>query len=195
MARIEPLHRDELPQFGPMFEMIEQSMGFVPSSLPTMAKAPGLMEAFTGLVGTITRMGEIDAALGQMVANVASHAAGCRYCEAHTAIHASRLGVDDEKIAKVWEFETSELFTDAERAALRVARDAAQQPNAVTDAHFADLAEHYTEPQIIQIVATISAFGFLNRWNETMATTLEDVPSAFASARFGAAGWEPGRHA
>lgn len=136
MARIEPLAREELPQFEALFEMIEQSMGFVPSSLPTLAKAPGL---------------------SQMIANVASHAAGCRYCQARTATHASHLGVGDEKIA--------------------------------------DLAEHYSEMQIIQIVATISAFGFLNRWNDTMATTLEAAPSTFAAEHLGPKGWDVGKHA
>jgi AhpD family alkylhydroperoxidase len=194
MARIEPLDRSELPQHEPMFALIEQSMGFVPSSLPTMAKVPGLMEALSGLVGTITMSGEIDPGLAQMVANVASHAAGCRYCQAHTATHASHQGVDDAKIAELWEFETSPRFTDAERAALRLARDAAQTPNVVTDDHFTELAEHYTETQIIVIVATISAFGFLNRWNDTMATTLEEAPSSFASDHLGAKGWEPGKH-
>lgn len=195
MARIEPLPREDLPEHEAMFALIEQSMGFVPSSLPTMAKVPGLMEALSGLVGTITMSGEIEPALAQMIANVASHAAGCRYCQAHTATHAHHRGVDDAKIADLWEFETSPHFTEAERAALRIARDAAQTPNAVTDDHFAELAEHYTETQIIVIVATISAFGFLNRWNDTMATTLEDTPASFASEHLGAKGWVPGKHA
>lgn len=170
-------------------------MGFVPLSMPTMAKVPGLMEAFAHLAGTINGIGAIDRGLGQLVANVASHAAGCRYCQAHTAAHANRAGVDADKVAGVWEFETSELFSEAERVALRVARDAAQVPNAVTDQHFADLAEHFTEEQVIQIVATISLFGYLNRWNETLATVLEPEPLAFASEHLGSAGWDPGKHA
>lgn len=170
-------------------------MGFVPSSMPTMAKAPGLLEAFGQLGATVIGMGKLESGLGQMIANVASHAAGCRYCQAHTATHASHMGIDDTKIANVWEFETNELFSDAERAALRVARDAAQVPNAVTDEQFADLAKHYSEEQIIQIVATISLFGFLNRWNDTMATTLEPQPTAFASQHLAAKGWEAGKHA
>jgi alkylhydroperoxidase family enzyme len=54
------------------------------------------------------------------------------------------------------------LFSDAERAALRLARDSAV-PNATTPAHFEDLRRHYSERQIIDLVAAISLFGFLNR--------------------------------
>lgn len=194
MARIEPTPRASLPQHEATFALVEAAMGFVPSSMPTMAKVPGLMEAFATLAGTINGMGEIDRGLAQLVANVASHAAGCRYCQAHTAAHAARAGVDADKVANVWEFETSELFSEPERAALRLARDAAQVPNAVTDEHFAELSRHFSEGQIIQIVATVSLFGYLNRWNDTMATMLEPEPLAFAAEHLGPAGWEPGKH-
>ena len=195
MGRIEPIPREELPQYEPVFELVEAAMGFVPSSMPTMARVPALFEAFAGFAGAVSNLGLIDRGLAQLVANVTSHSAGCRYCQAHTGAHAAAAGVDAAKVAKVWEFETSDLFDDAERAALRVARDAGLSPNAVTDDHFADLAEHYSEQQIIQIVATIGLFGYLNRWNDTMATTLEDEPMNFASQHLSAAGWDPGKHA
>ena len=194
MTRIDPIPREELPQYETTFQLVEGAMGFVPSSMRTMAKIPALFEAFSALAGTITMIGEIDPGLSQMIANVASHAAGCRYCEAHTAAHAAHAGVDAEKVAAVWEFETSDLFTEAERAALRIARDAAQVPNLVTDDHFAELRLHFGEEQIIQIVATISLFGYLNRWNDTMATSLEAEPLAFATEHLTANGWDAGKH-
>jgi hypothetical protein len=44
-------------------------------------------------------------------------------------------------------------------------------------------------------VAVISLFGWLNRWNDTMATELEDEPLAFASQHLTANGWSAGKHA
>lgn len=195
MARIEPIPRADLPQYEPIFQMVEASMGFVPSSLPTMARIPKLFEAFGQLAATAMNAGEIDPTLVQMVAHVASTAAGCRYCQAHTAAHAAHLGVDTAKLESVWEFETTDRFSNAERAALRLARDAAQVPNAATDQHFTDLAEHFTETQVVQIVGVISLFGYLNRWNDTMATTLEPEPLDFATRHLAARGWEVGKHA
>ena len=75
---------------------------------------------------------QLDPGLVQLVAHIASTAAGCRYCQAHTGAHAARAGVAEEKLAAAWEFETSDLFDAAERAALRLARDAAILPNAAT---------------------------------------------------------------
>lgn len=194
MAHIDPISRDDLSQYEPIFQLVEASMGFVPSSMPTMARIPKVFEAFAQLAGAVMNAGEIDRSLVQMVAHVASTAAGCRYCQAHTATHAAHLGVDVDKIAAVWEFETNDRFTEAERAALRIARDAAQVPNLTTEQHFADLSAHYTEAQIVQIVGTISLFGYLNRWNDTMATTLEPEPLQFASEHLGDRGWDAGKH-
>jgi uncharacterized peroxidase-related enzyme len=195
MTRIEPIPREELPQYEAMFEIVEGSMGFLPTSMRTMAKVPQILDGFASLAMGVSTAGFIDVGLSQMIANVASLASGCRYCQAHTAAHAAHEGVDVDKLEHVWEFETSDRFSEAERAALRVARDAATVPNAVTDEHFAALAEHYSDEAVVQIVATISMFGYLNRWNDTMATTLEAEPLQFASTHLDTSGWEPGRHA
>lgn len=56
-----------------------------------------------------------------------SGASGCRYCQAHAAHGAAIIaGADEVKVAAVWEFETSDLFCPAERAALNLALAAGQ---------------------------------------------------------------------
>jgi AhpD family alkylhydroperoxidase len=195
MTRLEPVPRQELPQYEPIFKAVEASMGFLPSSMRTMAYIPQILDGFGALAVGVSTAGFIEPGLSQMIANVTSLASGCRYCQAHTAAHAEHVGVDAEKIEHLWEFETSELFTQAERVALRVALGAGGAPNSVTDDHFAALSEHYSNEAVVQIVGTIAMFGFLNRWNDTMATTLEDEPLAFAHNHLSGSGWEPGKHA
>jgi len=41
----------------------------------------------------------------------------------------------------------------------------------------------------------ISMFGWMNRWNDTLATQLEEHPLEFAREHLGASGWTPGVHA
>ena len=89
------------------------------------------------------------------------------------------LGVDAEKIAAVFEFETSPLFKDAQRKVLRVAWHGALQPNAVTGEDFETLKSHFSDREIVEIVAVFSLYGFLNRWNGTLNTELEPPPAAF----------------
>ena len=196
MAHIDPLTLEDAPeQLKPMLAMAEARMGFVPNSMLTMAHWPELVQSFTPLVATVLGGGTLPQDLKQMIAAVVSSAAGCRYCEAHTTHgSAEKMGVSEEKVAKVWEFQTSNLFSDAERAALDLALAAGQVPNAATDAHFETLRAHYDEREIVEIVAVISVFGFLNRWNDTMATTLEAEPRDFAEAIMQPAGWAIGKH-
>jgi uncharacterized peroxidase-related enzyme len=194
MTLVTPKNREDIPDLEPILSMVEASMGFVPQSMLTMAHWPELLPVFSGLAGTIIGGGELDPSLKQLIAFVVSNAAGCRYCQAHTSHVAEKNGVSPEKIQAAFEFETSDLFNDAERAALRVALHAGMVPNAVEPAHMATLQEHFTDKQCVEVVATISLFGFLNRWNDTMATTLEDQPKAFAAEQLGSLGWEAGKH-
>lgn len=195
MANVEALTREELDDFEPVWKAVERSMGFVPRSMYTMARRPEILRGFMALGSAVLGPGTVDAGLKQLVANVASNAAGCRYCQAHTAASAHRAGVEADKVAHAFEFEHDRRFSEAERAALRLARDAALQPNATTPAHFAELRCHYSEEQIVEITAVISLFGYLNRWNDTMATDLEEEPLQFGQAHLAAVGWEPGKHA
>ncbi len=109
---------------------------------------------------------------------MASQAAGCRYCQAHTSHGLLYQGVAKEKIEAAWDYEHSPLFDEAERAALRLAHHAGLSPNAVEDRHFDDLKRFYNDDQLAEIVAVIALFGFLNRWNDTLATDLEARPRA-----------------
>jgi len=186
--------RTDLPQYEPIFEMVESSMGFVPSSMFTMARNPGLMEAFGGLSIAVMAAPETSSELKHLVAHMVSTVAGCRYCQAHTAAHFVHGGGEAARIEAIWDFDTSDLFTDAERVALRLARDAGSVPNLVDESNFEELRLHWTEEQILELVAVISLFGYLNRWNDTMATTLEPMPAASASEILSERGWSVGKH-
>src|SRR5260370_38226856 len=95
---------------------------------------------------------------------------------AHTAHTAGRVGIPAEKEDALWEYETSPLFSEAERAALRVAQGAAQVPNAVTGDDFNELKRYYTETQIVDIVAGKALFCLLNWCKETMDNQLQTLP-------------------
>lgn len=195
MARVDPLDRETLSEFEKGFAAVESVMGFVPNSMFTMARVPGLLPAFQQIAGTVFANGLISPQLGQMVAMVASVASGCRYCQAHTGHSAERLGIGEDKLADIWTYETSPHFDEAERSALAIASHAAMAPNQATDEMFARAREHFSDDQLAAIVAMISLFGWLNRWNDTMATTLEASPTEFGERVISSNGWHAGKHA
>jgi len=191
---MQPLRREDHPEFEELFRHYDRTLSFVPNSLFTMARRPEILRAFSELITQIWNTGTLPQPLKPLIGIISSIASGCRYCQAHEAIDARERGVADEKIAEIWNFEGSDLYDEAERAALRFARDASLLPNEVTPHHFRDLREHWDDGQIVEMLAVVGLFGFLNRWNDTMATQLEDQPGAFAHDRFGEH-WQPGKHA
>jgi uncharacterized peroxidase-related enzyme len=193
MAHVEPLRREDTPELEDLWRRYDETLSFVPNSLYTMARRPETVRTLSDLITAIWRVGTVPKGLKPLLAIVASRAAGCRYCQAHEAVDARMREVPDEKIAAIWEFETSPLYDEAERAALRFARDASLVPNAVTPAHFEELRRHWDDGQIVELLSVVALFGFLNRWNDTMATDLEEIPTAFAGETLGAS-WEPGKH-
>ena len=195
MPHLDPLPWDAVPQFRERFEHYQNTRGFVPNSILTMARRPAIAEAFMDLNRAVLYEGTVPEELKMLVSLVTSQASGCRYCQAHMTNLSSIYSASDEKIRAVWDFETSPLFSPAERAALRLGYHSALVPNEVTAADFEELKRHFDESQIVEIVGTIALFGYLNRWNDTMATQLETKAVDVANRAIGAVGWTAGKHA
>ena len=193
--RLDPLPPEHTPELKEQFDSFFKSLGFVPNSVLTMQRKPSLVRAFVGLQGAIWGPdSEVDRGLKRLIAHVASRAAGDAYSMAHTASGALHFGIAAEKLAAVAGFAASPQFSAAEKAALALAEAAGKAPNAVTDAMFAELRRHWGEGEIVEIVATIAATGFVNRWNATMATPLEDEPMEVGAKHLAKNGWSPGSH-
>ena len=102
--------------------------------------------------------------------------------------------MSEEKILSIWNLEESDHFTDAEKTALNLAIAGGSSPNATEASHFAEMRKHFTDVQIIEVVAVIAAGGFLNRWNDTIATVTDQESIDFAEKVLSRVGWEAGKH-
>jgi uncharacterized peroxidase-related enzyme len=197
MPHMNPLPFDTVPEdIQERFIHYKDTRGFTPNSIQTMARRPDIVRAFMQLNQAVLYEGTVSGELKMLVSLIASQAAGCRYCQAHMANLSKIYAASAEKIARVWEFETADCFSEAERAALRLAYKGALAPAQATQADFDEAYQHFDEGQVVEIVASIALFGFLNRWNDTMATEIEELPAAVAKDTLGDSfGWEAGKHA
>lgn len=194
MPHLRPLENDEIADefILDKFKHYANTRGFVPNSIRTMARRPNIVKAFMDLNQAVLYEGSVDVELKMLVALASSFASGCLYCQSHMSNLSSIYQASDEKIAAIWEFESSELFSEAERAAIRLALKAGNLPNESNQDDFDALAPYFNEEQIVEIVASIALFGYLNRWNDTMATQLESLPKELAKRAVN--GWEEGKH-
>ena len=195
MAHLKPLPAETHPELADDFKIFENILGFIPNSLLTMQRRPKIVQAFGVLTEAVMDPeGEVDLGFKRLIAHFASRAVGCQYCEAHSLIAANIHGVSQDKLDAIWDYQTSPLYTDAERVALDYALAAGSVPNAVDDELMERMKKHWSDNQIVEILGAVCLYGFLNRWNDSMATELEDAPKQMGNRVLSQGGWTGGKH-
>ena len=195
MPLVDPLPADADEDVRRLAEFFNETLGFCPNSVLTMQRRPAIAKAFIELnKAVMENRGRVTSALKRLIGYIASNAAGCRYCQAHTIRAAERYGADAEQLEHVWEYRTHPAFSEAERAALDLALAASTVPNAVDDDLQGRLHEHWDDGEIVEMLGVVALFGYLNRWNDSMGTTIEEPAAESGVQWLGEKGWERGKH-
>lgn len=195
MPLVKPIAADYDEETRYLAEFFTETLGFCPNSVLTMQHRPAISKAFINLnKAVMANEGGVSSALKRMIAWVSSNAAGCRYCQAHAIRAAERYGAARQQLDNIWAYRDHPAFSEAERAALDFALAASQLPNAVDQEIKDRLNQFWDEGEIVEMLGVISLFGYLNRWNDSMGTTLEPGAQESGDKYLGKYGWEKGKH-
>jgi uncharacterized peroxidase-related enzyme len=195
MPLVNPLPSNHDEETRKLAEFFNETLGFCPNSILTMQHRPAISKAFINLnMAVMENNGRVTSALKRLIGWVSSNAAGCRYCQAHTIRAAERYGAEQEQLDNIWEYKTHPAFSEAERAALDFSLAASVIPNAVNDTIKTNLYTYWNEGEIVEMLGVISLFGYLNRWNDSMGTTIESSAIESAELYLGKHDWEIGKH-
>jgi uncharacterized peroxidase-related enzyme len=195
MPLVTPLSADYNKETQELAKFFNETLGFFPNSVLTMQRRPAISIAFINLnKAVMANEGRVTSALKRMIAWVSSNATGCRYCQAHAIRAAARYGAEQEQLDNIWEYRTHPAFSEAERAALDFSLAASIVPNTVDDKIKKELYKYWDEGEIVEMLGVISLFGFLNRWNDSMGTSIEDGAVESGEQYLGKHGWEKGKH-
>lgn len=190
-----PAPEKEDIDFQNLIQFFNETLGFCPNSVKTMYHRPQIAYAFIELnKAVMENKGRVTSALKRMIGYISSMAAGCQYCQAHTIRAAERYGADVAKMHNIWNFKTHEAFTESERAALEFALASSTIPNFVDDSIAEKLRMHWEEGEIVEILGVIALFGFLNRWNDSMGTEIENGAIESGKKYLEQNGWTTGKH-
>lgn len=85
------------------------------------------------------------------------------------AVGSSKGGASADKIAAVAQYQTSPLFSPAEKAALALAEEMTRTPADVSDATFAAARAHFTDVQLVDLAATAAMENYRARFNRVFA--------------------------
>ena len=195
MPLVNPLPTNHDEETRKLAEFFNETLGFCPNSVLTMQHRPAISKAFINLnMAVMENNGRVTSALKRMIGWVSSNAAGCRYCQAHTIRAAERYGAEQEQLDNIWEYKTHPAFSNAEKIALDFALAASIIPNAVDEKIKTELYKYWNEGEIVEMLGVISLFGYLNRWNDSMGTTIESGAIESGQQFLGKKGWEIGKH-
>jgi len=195
MPLVYPLSSIKDKETQELVTFFNETLGFCPNSVLTMQKKPDLAQAFVNLnKAVMNNTGTITSEFKRIIAYISSNTAGCRYCQAHTIRAAERYGGEKERLMQAWDFENSTLFTNVEKVALRFTIAASSIPVNITEELNNSMHDSWDEADILEIMSVVALFGFLNRWNDVMGTSLEEDAKHSAKSLLGTQ-WEIGKHA
>ena len=196
MPLVKPLSPESNPDVSKLAEFFNETLGFCPNSVLTMQIRPEIARSFINLnMAVMTNHGRVTSSFKRIIAWVSSNAAGCNYCQAHAIRAAERYGAEQEQLDNIWEYRTHESFNEAERTALDFSLAASQLPNAVDEELQQRMHKYWDDGEIVEILAVVSLFGYLNRWNDSMGTSIENRATESAEKYLAKSGWNKGKHA
>ncbi|HAO15041.1 MAG TPA: peroxidase [Tenacibaculum sp.] len=195
MPLVNPLPADHDQETKELADFFNETLGFCPNSVLTMQHRPTISKAFINMnKAVMENKGRVTSALKRMIAWVSSNATGCRYCQAHAIRAAERYGAEQEQLDNIWEYKTHPAFNEAEKAALDFSLAASQIPNMVDENIKSELHKYWDEGEIVEMLGVISLFGYLNRWNDSMGTIIEDGAIERGKRYLEKNGWNEGKH-
>lgn len=168
-TRIPLLERDQAPpELGPLYDALLQQRGAVPNMFKTLAHTPALAQGIAAFLKSLLSDGALPGWYKELVATRMSVLLGSAYAVAGHSLSARQKGASEEQIAAVKNDFEHGPFSEAEKLGLRCADRLYHSAREIDDAFFARLKEVYDDRQIIELIATASAFAFFPRFVDAL---------------------------
>jgi 4-carboxymuconolactone decarboxylase len=176
-ARLLYVDREQAPaEVQAIYDRVAQSGGRGLNFCRLMAHHARSLPPFAQWYATL-REGALDPRLRQLAYVRASQLNRCRYCATHHSALGQRVGVSAAQLEALPDFETSPLFSELERLALRYAEQMTVRVQ--VDAALVEALTRQLSPEaLVQLTLTIAAANFTNRFNEALGTELEMAASS-----------------
>ena len=179
MSRVPALSRDAVSiEQQPLWDRLEAERKMPTANIfRALANAPVLLDAFLSYANALRDSSRLSPKLRELAILSVGHATGSEYEIAHHQSHGRKAGLTDEQLAAVADFERakedSELFDDAERAVMALARESTTAVH-VSDATWAAAAAHLDDQQMVELTLTIGWYNSGVRIMGLLHIDLED---------------------
>jgi len=175
-ARVPLRERDQVPdEIAALYDKLYADRGVVPNMFKALANVPGLALGIPALLKPLMGEGALPGWYKELVATHVAALNECEYCVSAHRYLALQRGATAEQVAALEEFEGGP-FTEEAKAGLRYAGLLHVSGNAVDDAAFAALRQHFSTEQIIELTAVAAAFEMFPRINSGLRIPVTVLP-------------------
>ncbi len=125
----------------------------------------------------ILQDGRVDWPTKELLILKATKMGDCLYCVTQHEVVSERLGVTPEKQADIVgvAYRTSPHYTERERAILDLCIQVVLDPEQISAGTWARVKKHFSDDQIVEILATIGAYIQVSKFGDAMGVELEPV--------------------
>jgi AhpD family alkylhydroperoxidase len=183
-TRIPLLERDQVPpDIAVIYDALLKQRGVVPYMFKTLAHTPVLAQGIAGFLKSLLSDGALPGWYKELVATRLSVLLNSPYAISAHALSAKQKGASDDQIAAAKaNFETGP-FSDKEKLGFRCAERLHRSAAEVDDAFFAQLKSSFSDSQIVELVATASAFELFPRLVDGLRIPTTPVPPGLAEKK------------
>jgi alkylhydroperoxidase family enzyme len=114
---------------------------------------------------------KLDSHLRWLATESVAGSIGCSWCTDYGYFEGIQQGIDPKKVRAVFCWRESDVYDDRERAVLECAESVTATPASVSDDLVARLHEHFSDGEIVELIAWISLENFRSRMNAGLGLT------------------------
>jgi uncharacterized peroxidase-related enzyme len=183
-TRIPLLERDQVsPEIAAIYDALLKQRGVIPNMFKTIAHSPALAQAIAGFLKSLLSDGALPGWYKELVATRLSVLLNSQYAISAHALSAKQKGASDDQIVAVKTNFESGPFSDAEKLGFQCAERLHRSAAELDDAFFARLKGVYSDSQIVELVATASAFELFPRLVDGLRIPTTVIPSNAAGKK------------
>src|SRR5689334_3126404 len=170
MARLRYVEKDGAgPEQEKILAQVTQKSGKIANIWKLWAHSPMTLETFMPFYKTLMTKGSLDGKLRELAYVKTSDINGCLYCAGPHKAVGLKLGLTEQHFQQLDSYETSSLFSNAEKAVLRYTEELTRHVR-TSDESLAELKKYLNEAQIVELTLTIGVANLTNRFNMSLGT-------------------------
>lgn len=170
------------PQTIAFYDKAEERFEMLLNIFKVFGHTPELGAVFTDLVMAMLKDGELPWVTKELLILKATQRNDCHYCVMQHETLSKRMGISDAKIADIGDdrYQTSKHFTEAEKTLMDLTVQIGVDANRLSKDLWDRLHKHFTEPQIVEAVFTITQYIAISKFGDALGVALEPAFSGMS---------------